>query len=90
MNSYSQKFENAYVGDNKLIGFKTRMISTVTGTYLHFNEQGFLVAFEQNPVMILYNRDQSNRITQIVGFYAEKPLADIKLEYDKDYSLFTD
>jgi RHS repeat-associated protein len=84
MNSYSEKIEKVYVGDNKLIGFKTTMIASEDGTNMYFNDKGFLVAYEQNPEMILYNRDQNNRITQIVGFFAEKPLADIKLEYNKD------
>lgn len=84
MNSYSERIEDIYAGDDKLIGFKTRMIASSDGSNLHFNDKGFLVAYEQKPLMIIYNRDGENRITQIVGCYGQKVLADIKLEYNKE------
>jgi len=84
LNSYSKKIEKIYTGDNKLIKIKTRVVALAYGKDLYFNEKGFLVAYEEKPFMILYNRDSGNRIFQIVGFYGQNPLADIKLEYDKE------
>lgn len=83
MNNYTEKFDKVYSDDNKQIGFKTKLISLTDGTNLHFNEKGFLVAYEKMPEMIIYNRDNMNRIIQIVGFLGQKALADIRLEYDK-------
>ncbi|MEN6454195.1 MAG: RHS repeat-associated core domain-containing protein [Prolixibacteraceae bacterium] len=84
MNNYTERPENIYRGDHKLIGFKTKLVCLPNGKNLHFNEKGFLVAFEKKPKMILYNRDKRNRVIRIVGFLGQKAVADIRLQYDKN------
>ena len=84
LNNYYKKIETLFAGSNNKIGTITRMVSFQDGTNLHFNEKGYLVAYEEGPVLIFYNRDATNNIFQIVGFYGQNALADIKLKYDNN------
>lgn len=81
LNTLSEKVEQLYVGENKKINFKTQMIIR-DNAEIHFNEDGYLVAYVIKPVSIIYKRDKNNRIIKTEGYYGKKLLAHINLEYD--------
>jgi YD repeat-containing protein len=51
---------------------------------LHFNEDGYLIAYEDKPVIVIYKRDKNNNIQQIEGFWGKKVLASILVNYDNN------
>jgi len=88
LNSVSKLNPKLYIGNKKQIGFKTTFL-TYQNRNLHFNDSGYLVAQEKTPYTIVYNRDSENKIVQIIGYYGNIPLADIKLSYDEKNRLIS-
>ena len=88
LNSVSKLNPILYVGNKKQIGFQTDFL-TYQNKNLHFNDSSFLVADEKAPYTIVYNRDSKNKIIQIIGYYGNIMLADIKLSYDEKNRLIS-
>lgn len=48
----------------------------------HFSRSGSLVATEQGGYRTVYERDEKDRLTRIVGLQGRRPVASIELRYD--------
>jgi len=68
MNNFSKRIDKLYTENNGKIGFNTSVVYQ-NNAKLYFNNDGYLAAYEDKPVTILYNRDKNNRIFQIAGMY---------------------
>ena len=53
------------------------------GRIWYFGKDGFLCANSEGATTLVYRRDAQNRLTKIEAWYGEKPLSDIRFEYDE-------
>lgn len=69
------------------IGFPTKVLVFRDGRRWHFDDSGNLVAQIQDPLTVIYRRNEANRIRRIEGWYGKELRADIQLHYDKHGNL---
>lgn len=70
------------VDNDSRIGINTKLVRFRNGQHWHFDDSGNLVAWTQAPLIVIYRRDEANRIRAIEGWYGQQVRGDIQLEYD--------
>ncbi|OAD19937.1 YD repeat-containing protein [Candidatus Thiomargarita nelsonii] len=81
LNTWSDNSVGLARDNDKRIGYPTKSLFRDKRRW-HFNEQGYLVAWAETPLLVVYRRDQAQRLRRIEGWYGKSLRADIKFKYD--------
>jgi hypothetical protein len=78
-------FDGMYIGKPSFFNnHETNMIRLKSGRRWHFSKHGDLVATEDGSITTVYERDDSRRVTRIVGLLGASQAAEIELAYTSD------